>query len=285
MQKPKVFLSDNDGTLTVARKPIRGEMAKTMVEFANTFKFAIVTGSPYKDMVEQMPPELLHNPNIDYWCCMGNILYNCGKELHNSRNSIDFDKFNPIMQDILKNCPIQYHKSFPRHHEINANCAINFTMLGRPEVGEPSLEDRQEYVQWDSQNGQRKWIIDNLVEQHPEYNFTYGGQISVDIVKKGCDKAQVVKHYKDKYDIVYFGDRIYKRGNDNSIAHEVVDCGGSIYSVSGPEETMRIMQRLIQEEKERQSKEKPNLDKKRVSCYNSHILKGRNALNIKTSQR
>ena len=50
------------------------------------------------------------------------------------------------MQDILKNCPLQYHKSFPRHHEINANCAINFTMLGRPEVGEPSMEDRAEYV-------------------------------------------------------------------------------------------------------------------------------------------
>ena len=45
MQKPKVFLSDNDGTLTVARKPIRGEMAKTMVEFANTFKFGSGRGT------------------------------------------------------------------------------------------------------------------------------------------------------------------------------------------------------------------------------------------------
>ena len=110
-------------------------------------------------------------------------------------------------------------------------------------------EDRAEYVQWYNEKGQRKWIIDNLVEQHPEYNFTYGGQISVDIVKKGCDKAQVVNYYKDKYKITYFGDRIYKRGNDNSIAHEVVDCGGSIYSVSGPAETMHIMQRLIEEDK------------------------------------
>ena len=185
-QKQRIFLSDNDGTLTVARKPIRGEMAETLVEFSKLYKFAIVTGSPYKDMVEQMPPELLNNPNIDYWCCMGNILYNNGKELYNSHNTIDFDKFAPIMQDILQNCPLQYHKSFPRHHEINANCAINFTMLGRPEVGEPSMEDRAEYVAWDNEKGQRKWIIDTLVGQHPEYNFTYGGQISVDIVKRGA---------------------------------------------------------------------------------------------------
>ena len=32
--KQKVFLSDNDGTLTVARKPIRGEMAETLLAFA-----------------------------------------------------------------------------------------------------------------------------------------------------------------------------------------------------------------------------------------------------------
>ena len=68
--KKKVFLSDNDGTLTVARKPIRGEMAETIVEFSKRFKFAIVTGSPWHDMEEQMPPEILTNPNIDYWCNM-----------------------------------------------------------------------------------------------------------------------------------------------------------------------------------------------------------------------
>ena len=247
--KKKVFLFDNDGTLTVARRPIRGEMAETIVAFASRFKFAIVTGSPWHDMEEQMPPEILTNPNIDYWCNMGNTLYREGKEVYNANNVIDFDSFNPILQDILKNCPHQFHKSFPRHHEIHANCAINFTMLGRPPVGEPSLEDRAEYVAWDNEVGQRRWIIEYLNGKYPDYNISLGGQISVDIVKKGCDKAQVVKHYRDKYEIVYFGDRIYKTGNDNAVAHEVVDAGGSIYSVHGPEETMKIMQNLIELDK------------------------------------
>ena len=118
-------------------------------------------------------------------------------------------------------------------------------MLGRPEIGEPSMEDRAEYVEWDKRNGQRQWIINYLKERYPEYNMTLGGQISVDIVKKGCDKAQVATYYKD-YDISYFGDRIYTTGNDNAIAHEVVDLGGTIYSVKGPEDTMRIMQNLIE---------------------------------------
>jgi len=58
-------------------------------------------------------------------------------------------------------------------------------MLGRPEVGEPSMEDRAEYVEWDKRNGQRQWIIKYLQDKYPEYNMTLGGQISVDIVKKG----------------------------------------------------------------------------------------------------
>ena len=243
--KEKVFLSDNDGTLTVARKKIVGEMAKTLVKFADNFKLCITTGSPYSDMMEQMPEELLNHKNAEFWCCMGNALYKQGREVYNSHNVIDFKMFEPVLEDIMQNCPMKFHKSFPRHHEIHNNCAINFTMLGRPEIGEPSMEDRAEYVEWDKRNGQRQWIIKYLQEKYPEYNMTLGGQISVDIVKKGCDKAQVATYYKD-YDISYFGDRIYTTGNDNAIAHEVVNLGGTIYSVKGPEDTMRIMQNLIQ---------------------------------------
>ena len=247
--KKRAFLSDNDGTLIIARKPIRGEMAETIVEFARRYKFVIVTGSPFFDMEEQMPPEILTNPNIDYWCNMGNTLYREGELVYDANNVIDFEKFNPILQDILRSCPYQYHKSFPRHYEIHANCAINFTMLGRPEVGEPSLEDRNAYVEWDAKVGQRRWIIEYLSKLYPEYNMSLGGQISVDIVMKGCDKAQVVNHYKDEYRLGYFGDRIYKTGNDNSVAHEIVDAGGTLYSVKNPTETMHIMQALIEKDK------------------------------------
>ena len=111
------------------------------------------------------------------------------------------------------------------------------------------LRIESNYLAWDAKVGQPHWIIEHLNELYSEYNMFYGGQISVDIVKKGCDKAQVVNHYKDKYDIAYFGDRIYKMGNDNAIAHEVVDVGGTIFSVNGPEDTMRIMQILIAQDK------------------------------------
>ena len=244
----KIFLSDNDGTLTVARKKIVGEMAETLIEFTKLFRFAVVTGSPYKDMMEQMPAEVLQSENVDFWCCLGNVLYRQGKEVYNSHNLIDFNMFKNVLDDIIENCPMKFKKSYPRHHEINNNCAINFTMLGRPEFGEPPAEDRAEYVEWDKRNGQRQWIIKFLEDRYPEYNMTLGGQISVDIVRKGCDKAQVATYYKD-YDISYFGDRIYRTGNDNSIAHEIVNMGGTIYSVKGPEHTMKIMQDLISKNK------------------------------------
>ena len=59
---------------------------------------------------------------------------------------------------------------------------------------------------------------------------------------------KVFDYYKNDFQISYFGDRIYKMGNDNAIAHEVVDCGGTIFSVENPKETMRIMQTLIEQD-------------------------------------
>lgn len=252
--KKLAFLSDNDGTLTVARKPIRGEMAETIKTFADHFKFVIVTGSPFEDMIEQMPDEILYHPNIDYWCNMGNTLHREGKQLFDAGNTIDVDMFDPILADILKNCPIKYHKENPRHYEVHANCSINFTMLGRPEVGEASLEDRNEYAAWDAEHGQRRWVINYLNKLYPEYNMSLGGQISVDIVKKGCDKAQVIERYKDEYKLSYFGDRIYTTGNDNSAAHEIVDAGGTVYSVDSPADTMRIMKYLIELDNQQEDK-------------------------------
>ncbi len=248
MTKEKVFLSDNDGTLTTARKKITGEMADTLIEFADHFKFCITTGSPYSDMVEQMPEAMLNHPNVEFWCCLGNVLYKGGVEVHNSNASIDFDLFKNELEYVIENCPVQFHKSHPRKHESEGS-RINFTMLGRPEIGEPSLEDRNEYLEWDLKHGQRDWVIKHLTEKFPDYNMTLGGQISVDIVKKGFDKAQVATRYKD-CDISYFGDRIYTSGNDNSVAHEIVDMGGTIYSVKNPADTMRIMKNLIRNRKE-----------------------------------
>ncbi|MBQ6621480.1 MAG: hypothetical protein IJH75_01435 [Mogibacterium sp.] len=243
--KPKVFLSDSNGTLTNARQPITGEFAEVIVEFAKKFKFVVVTGSPWDYISPLMPKELLENPNVDFWCNMGNTLYRGGELVFDADNVIDFYFFEPILKDLLTACPHQFHTSFPRHFEVNRH-SINFTMLGRPEEGEPSKEIREEYAAWDAEHGQRLWIIDFLNKLYPDYDMSLGGQISVDIVKKGCDKAQVVNYYKDEYDITFLGDRISKHGNDNTIAHVIADIGGSIYSVDDPEETLEVLKSLME---------------------------------------
>ncbi len=125
--KEKVFLSDNDGTLTTGRRKITGEMAETMLEFADHFKFCLTTGSDYQDMVNQMPDGMLMHPNVEFWCCMGNVLYKGGKEIYNSNHTIDLEKFKPILNEVLEICPIKYHTNYPRHFEVSKGCRINLT--------------------------------------------------------------------------------------------------------------------------------------------------------------
>jgi phosphomannomutase len=242
--KKKLYLADINGTLTYARQPVSREMASTMVEFAEKFPFAVVTGSPWHEVKDMMPDELIEDPDIDFWCSMGNNLFREGKELRNAHNTIDFEFFHEVLEDARLTCPYQFRKVYRDHFEVNAN-SINFSMLGRPLDGEPPIEDRREYEAWDAEVGQRRWLIKYLSKLYPEYDIMLGGQISIDIVKKGCGKEQIVDYYKDRYDISFFGDRIESMGNDNTIAHVIADIGGSIYSVDSPEETLTIMRSLI----------------------------------------
>jgi hypothetical protein len=49
-------------------------------------------------------------------------------------------------------------------------------------------------------------------------------KIGIDIVEEGKDKAQIVKDFESSTDkLVFFGDNIYKGGNDYTLAKVIED--------------------------------------------------------------
>lgn len=56
-----------------------------------------------------------------------------------------------------------------------------------------------------------------LSEKYPQYDFSLGGNISIDIVKKGCEKGQVAKELRNTFpdeEIIFYGVRTFEGGND-----------------------------------------------------------------------
>lgn len=246
--KERIFMTDVNGTLTTARQPITGEMAELLRRVVSEYKLVIITGAPWDDIQKQMPEELINHPNVDYYCNHGNVHIREGQIISKTDAKIELEMIEPLFKDVLHNCPLKWEgPTYPIHYEVYGdNTAINFTIMGRPEDGEPPQEERDAYEKWDLENHQRLWAVNYLSKILPEYEFTVGGQISIDIVKKGFDKTLVAKNYnKDDYKMTFFGDRIKIHGNDNRIAHELADIGATIYSVKNVEDTMMYMKAVL----------------------------------------
>ena len=113
------------------------------------------------------------------------------------------------------------------NHIEDRGSMVNFSMVGR----DCNLEQRKDYFEYDKKSGERKRIAGAIKRQFPELNAVIGGQISIDIAKKGFDKSQVIFEImhrnvvtsKDEY--VFIGDRTEEGGNDYPLAKAMKELG------------------------------------------------------------
>jgi HAD superfamily hydrolase (TIGR01484 family) len=99
---------------------------------------------------------------------------------------------------------------------------------------------------WDPDQIKRNKIIDILKKKLPEFEIRLGGSTSIDITRKGIDKAYAIGKIKELLkvgdeDIYYLGDALYKGGNDETIKKTGVD----FIQEEGPSETIELLSRYM----------------------------------------
>ena len=92
----------------------------------------------------------------------------------------------------------------------------------------------------------RRRIAEAFDRRMPEYDANVGGSTSVDINRRGIDKAygigQIMKHLGVGVgDILFVGDALYDEGNDSPVKKTGVDT----LAVTGPEETKKLIRDII----------------------------------------
>ena len=117
---------------------------------------------------------------------------------------------------------------------------INFSILGRGEG--INLADREEYVKWDRNTGERILIAERIKNQFPNLNVQIGGQTGLDISDN--DKSQILRDFNIDDDIHFFGDMMQKGQNDYPLAVAVDKEGGTNYSVNSCQETYKKLKDL-----------------------------------------
>jgi len=232
-----LYIYDMDGTLTPARKPMTGSFAQAFLPWLKSHVAFIATGSDYKKVCEQLPAEIIKAFNGIY-ASMGNTFYKGNKLLY--RKDIEYD--DNLLADLesFRKTTRYPYPLFDNYIEKRIGM-INFSVIGR----DCPYQEREKYTQWDQTNKERLHIQKVLTEKYPAYDFECGGNISLDIIPKGCGKGQIAHDLRQKYPnekIIFLGDRTYAGGNDYALAAELLKLGNAqVVQVANPDEVLNYL--------------------------------------------
>lgn len=229
-----IYVFDMDGTLTPARRSMTDDFVRVFLPWLNLNKAFIATGSDFAKVEEQMPKDVI-KAFTGIYCAMGNALWQNGKFTYLR----DIEPEQEMLDDLeqFRNNTKYPYTLFDNYIEKRTG-ALNFCVLGR----NCPYEERVRYTAWDKDNNERKLIQEFLSKKYPNYEFSLGGNISIDIVKKGCGKGQVAKELRTAYPkekIIFFGDRTFEGGNDYELACALREYSNTeVVQVENPNEVL-----------------------------------------------
>lgn len=243
-EDPKTLvLFDVDGTLTPARLEVSPEMRELLKQLRKKVVIGFVGGSDLAKQKEQLGETVL--ADFDY-CFSENGLtaYKLGQELALQLfiGWLGQEKYNKLVVFILKwlaeaDIPVR-RGTFVEFR----NGMINVLPIGR----NASTQERNDFEKYDLEHGIRTKMVADLKAAFPDLGLTYsiGGQISFDVFPTGWDKTYCLQHVANEgfTTIHFFGDKLYKGGNDYEIYEDSRTTG---HAVNSPDDTARILKELF----------------------------------------
>lgn len=231
------FIFDLDGTLTNAREYIDPQFEEFMHEFTEKYSCSICTGSDYAKVEKQLGKDLTDKFST-LFLSSGNHIIQDNNEVYKSEWKLSHDEHWFFMEKVQLS---KYFNKVANQNdsiEHRIGCA-NFSIIGI----DAGSEDRHEYSMWDEQNQERKHIAKHFNDLFGyRSSAVIGGKVSIDVIQKGKDKAQVLDYYEASDNIQFFGDKTKPGGNDYTIAMAVNELeNGTAHTVNDWQQTFEIL--------------------------------------------
>lgn len=253
-KKKKIVIADLDGTLTKSKAAMDTEMSDLLGELLNYKDFAVVSGGSYPQFQKQFisglscPKERLSR--LYLFPTNATSFYKfTGKEwepvyietLTEEQRKRIMDGF----KEALKRSGFKKPEKTYGEMIEDRGTQVTFSALGQ----RAPLELKSV---WDPDQKKRQAIKSRLDKLIPEFEVRIGGTTSIDVTKKGIDKAYSIRKINDIFgysleQMMFLGDAIFEGGNDYAIKAAGVDS----IKVEGPEDTKRIIREVIESSKEK----------------------------------
>jgi HAD superfamily hydrolase (TIGR01484 family) len=249
MNQKKVIVSDLDGTLAPSKSQISKDMAEVLCHVLSKHKFAVVSGGAFPQFQKQLLSQLNCSnenlKNLSLFPTNGSICYvynskkNTWQEEYEEKLSIqERKKIITSLNDAIKESNLDLSGAYG---DLIEDRGTQVTFSGKGQNAPLSIKQT-----WDPDQIKRNKIIDILKKKLPEFEIRLGGSTSIDITRKGIDKAYAIGKIKELLkvgdeDIYYLGDALYKGGNDETIKKTGVD----FIQEEGPSETIELLSRYM----------------------------------------
>jgi HAD superfamily hydrolase (TIGR01484 family) len=254
MKKFEVIAFDIDGTLTRSKSPLEDnplvdtDMSDLLNKLLDHYLVAIISGASMRQFETQILAHLTKDAdklknlyllptNGTTLCRYQDNAWLCPpvNALTDQEKKAIFDAFDKMFQEV------GFHIPEHLYGEIIEDRVSQVTFSAFGQKAPIELKET-----WDKDHRKRAQMVEVLKKYLPDFASHIGGTTSIDVTRKGIDKAyglrELLKYLKiESEKLLYVGDELYPDGNDAPALLVAGECR----SVTGPEETKKVIQELL----------------------------------------
>ncbi len=220
--KPKAMMFDLDGTLARSKQAIESDMSEPLSRLTEIVPVAIISGGKIEQLKEQVADLMPLRTKLENFYLFPTsgasfFIHQNGIWKKQYEHTFSEEEKNTIFAEIIKSVEILKERtgedlSKMREQIEDRDSQITFSALGQ----HAKIEDKEI---WDPEDIKRKIMKEYLDEKISFATITIGGASSLDITKKGFDKAFGVRKFAEylkikEEEMIYVGDKIISDGND-----------------------------------------------------------------------
>jgi len=221
----KLLIFDLDGTLAESKQPLTPPMATLVAKLLAVTKVAVISGGAFSQFLKQVVAQLPVDADLSHLY----ILPTSGAALYEYRN----DNWNKIYEERLSEKEkdaieealraaaketglIDFRKPAPHGERIEYRGGqVTLSAFGQ----QAPLALKKE---WDPTHAKRHALQAAVAKRLPKFSAGIGGATSIDVTKKGVDKAYGIHQLCERLGIkeseaLYVGDELEAGGNDEAV--------------------------------------------------------------------
>ena len=225
----KLIAFDLDGTLAPSKSPADDRMLELFGRLLSKFQVCVISGGKFQQFEKQLlngleaDPTQLENLHIMPTCGTRYYRYDAVKRTWREVYAENFTevqkhKITAALDKGFDDLGYREKKVYGDYIEDRGS-QVTFSVFGQDIVDVLGPEGVRVKEEWDADNSKKNQLRDYIQPLIPEFEVRVGGVTSIDVTKKGIDKAYGMKKLMEildiaKDEILFIGDRVQPGGND-----------------------------------------------------------------------